>query len=75
MSAEEKYLRTVVVVEILSDRPVDTDSLPELLVHDDVSVTWTETTAERLDRGAMARALVAQGSDPGFLVSDWDEDL
>lgn len=70
----QKFYRTVITVEVLSDRPYDPDSLEDVsydILDGDCSGDWSVTEAQAVDSERMAELLVAQGSDPSFMFGDW----
>lgn len=82
MPSQRKFYRSVVTLEILSETPI-ADRLGEMRLEDiayeitdgDWSGDWNSEHDE-LDGPAMAKALQAQGSDPGFfrLTEDGEDD-
>jgi hypothetical protein len=73
MSDETKYYRTIVTIEVLSEEPVDFDSLQA--VHDAIvfggcSGKWSVTFTEEVSPMRMEKLLLDQGSDPMFLLGD-----
>lgn len=73
----EKYYRTVIQVEVLSEgEPADTTSLEiigEQIDSGDWSGKVTVLSSEPVGRKEMARLLRAQGSAPEFLLHDYQE--
>ena len=78
----EKFYRTVVTIEVLSDRPlVDKDgynySLAEIaheIEHGDFSGKH-ELFEEVVSKEQMAELLLDQGSDPEFLLGELDDEI
>lgn len=71
----EKYYKTVVTFEVLSNWPLEAMSLADY----DYEITGggssgkiTSTVCTELTRAEMAKALIEQGSDPEFLISEDD---
>lgn len=76
------YYRNVMTAEVLSDRPLDDAELHSLdilhaLITDGDCSGRTERTEvnEQLTAARMAELLIAQGSDPEFLIQPDDESL
>lgn len=78
MAKKQKYYRTVIEVEVLSEEPVDFDTLADVaheIVEGDCSGQWhTKVDNQEVDGPEMAKLLIAQGSDPGFFNLDDPED-
>lgn len=69
MSNKQKYYRTIITVEILSDYPYSFDTLADVgydMIEGDVSGQISEK-CEEITRDEMEQALIAQGSDPDFI--------
>lgn len=67
--APRVFFKTTVVVEVLSEEPVEFDTLGELgamISTGDCSGKYAVTKQERLNGRKAAKALISQGSDPGF---------
>jgi len=69
--SENKFYRTVLEVEILTDRDVDFGAwtLADIgyeITEGDSSGEWEVKQHEELTPVEMAKALMEQGSDPGF---------
>jgi hypothetical protein len=83
MASQLKFYRTVIQVEVLSEEPVDFDSLHGLgdaITTGDCSGQLTALVQnEEVDGPTMACLLQAQGSDPAFFMltedgSDLEDD-
>lgn len=78
MPTEPKsYYRTVVQVEVLSDEPVgDPGDLASLAYTDGGWSAEVRCTVnnQQVNDVTMAALLRAQGSDPSFLIPDYEED-
>lgn len=78
--SEQKFYKTRIVLEVLSEGPLEWDSL-EGLVADITDGPYSgdvvEETSTELSRKEMAQALRDQRSDPDFLLGepDWTEEL
>lgn len=70
------YHRTVYRVEVLSDSPIpsgmDLDYINYQITDGDWSGTVEEVVNGHISRSSMIRLLSEQGSDPAFLVSDYN---
>jgi hypothetical protein len=69
---KQKYYRTIITVEILSDYPYSVDTLAHVgydVTEGDVSGSITEK-CEEITRDEMKKALIAQGSDPNFILCE-----
>ena len=69
MSKNQKYYRTIITVEILSDYPYSVDTLADVgydMTEGDVSGHISER-CEEFTKDEMKKALIAQGSDPDFI--------
>ena len=67
------YTRTRIVVEVLSDGPYDPKTLCDVhydITDGDLSGRWDIESSEVLTPEAMEKALLAQGSDPDFLLGE-----
>jgi hypothetical protein len=70
------FYATVITVEVISEEPYNPDTLAD--VHYDVteggcSGVWKITGRSTLTREQVKEALIAQGSDPEFLLGDDDD--
>lgn len=78
MSGEKKYYRTVVEVEILSDEPwpdiTDLDTIHYAITEGDASGMVNTKESHEVTAEEMAVLLTAQGSDPGFLIREEDDE-
>ena len=76
MASQRRFYRTVLRVEVLSDRRVSFGDLKEVawaITAGDCSGEWrTAVKNERVDGPTMAKPLAAQGSDPFFFGLDED---
>jgi hypothetical protein len=73
----EKYYRQVVTVTVLSNNPIQFNNLAELgemIESCECSGEVSEGPSEELTKEQMTEALIAQGSDPGFLIMDFSDD-
>ncbi len=74
----DKYCRTVITVEVLSDRLYDPETLKQVaydIICGDCSGEWHVTSQEEVSEEKMAELLEAQGSDPSFLLGpEWGEE-
>ena len=76
----DKFYRTVVTIEVLSDRPLThvsgyNYSLAEIVTeikYGDFSGKW-DLSDEVVSREQMAELLLDQGSDPEFLLGSLDD--
>jgi hypothetical protein len=70
--------RTVVQIEILSDEPVSDDVSVSEIDYQGTEGRWSikvdVTDAREVDAAEMSDLLVAQGSDPSFLLGDEEGD-
>lgn len=71
------FHKTVISIEVLSEGPYKPTLLED--VHHDItdgqcSGVWSITGTSQLTREQMAEALIAQGSDPEFLLGDDEYD-
>ena len=77
----ERYYKTKIVVEVLSNEPIttpfDLDDLEEL-AFEVINGGWSGVAyvekAEELTREECVEALEAQGSDPSFLIMYYSEE-
>jgi hypothetical protein len=72
MAEKQKYYRTIITVEILSDYPYSVDTLADVgydMTEGDVSGQITEK-CEEITKMEMKKALIAQGSDPVFIIGE-----
>lgn len=71
--ATMKYYKTIVVVEVLSNEPLQNPSLYEI-AREIRSGGWSGNyeigASEEVSKEKMAELLIAQGSDPAFLIQD-----
>lgn len=77
MSDITTYYRTVFTIEVLSTSPVDHMELSEIAeatMDGDCSGFMQETIVEEVTEEKMAQLLIAQGSDPSFLIYDFDDE-
>jgi len=76
---KRKFYRTRIIVEVLSEEPVDFDNLNQVhyaITEGDCSGRWEETEVKELNGKEAAVALEIQGSEPGFFgLTDDGEDL
>lgn len=71
------YYRTVLTVEVLSTTPVadwDLSDIAREMVYGDVSGDWQVATVEEVTEERMSELLIAQGSDPSFLLGDEEDE-
>jgi len=76
MNDERKFYQTIVTYEILSDEPLGSMSLKDIdyeCTEGHCSGRFIDTKEVRVSRDVMAKLLVTQGSDPGFLLEEEDE--
>jgi len=76
-AADTNYFRTVLRVEILTDSFWNSDDLAEVayaITDGDASGVVTNVINSKVSRSKMIELLQDQGSDPSFLVSDYDAD-
>lgn len=69
---KQKYYRTIITVEILSDYPYSVDTLADVgydMTEGDVSGQISER-CEEITKDEMKKALIAQGSDPNFILCE-----
>ena len=67
------FYRTVLQVEILSDEPYRYKALSDVafdIIEGDCSGKTTVVSQEEVSKEQMAELLIAQGSDPSFLLGD-----
>lgn len=72
MSTSKLY-RRIIKLEILSDRPIDTDDLAALayeVTQGDASGSILSDATEEVTPELMRVLLIEQGSDPAFLLGD-----
>lgn len=73
----EKFYRTVIKVEVLSEDPYHPQSLKQIArdTYDgDCSGHWEVESSQEVPPAEMAKLLEKQGSDPAFLLGDeWNE--
>jgi len=68
--SKQKYYRTIISIEILSDYPYSVDTLADVgydMTEGDVSGRISEKCDE-ITKDEMRKSLIAQGSDPAFLI-------
>jgi hypothetical protein len=73
MAEKQKYYRTIITVEILSDYPYSVDTLADVgydMTDGDVSGRIIEK-CEEITKMEMKKALIAQGSDPAFVFGEY----
>ncbi|GEM_PF-6413801 len=77
-TAPAKFYRTILHVEVLTrNEPADPETLAELheqITAGDASGSFTTILQEEVTPRRMALLLEKQGSDPGFLLTDGDEE-
>jgi hypothetical protein len=73
-----RYYRTVIQIEVLSTDPTPRDAELETVAwqirEGDWSGDTTIVSVEEVDAQRMAELLIAQGSDPEFLLGDEEDD-
>jgi len=72
-----KYYRTLFQLEVLSDRPSTDYSISEIAhegVEGDFSVKTIVMSVDEVNKEQMAELLIAQGSDPEFLIQEDDDE-
>ena len=71
---KQKFYRTVIKIEVLSDEEVSFADLDGVIAasDDDCSVSWEEESQEEVSEEEMRELLTNQGSDPEFF--DLEED-
>lgn len=73
---EQKYYRTIITVEILSDFPYDygfdLSNVAYDMTYGDVSGGISQKCDE-ITKEEMKKALISQGSDPSFIFGESDE--
>ena len=73
MAKRDDLFRTVIVMEVLHEGIIPSDmDLPDIVretIHGDFSASWTSNCA-RISAEEMAERLIAQGSDPAFILGD-----
>ena|SRR3990167_9921703 len=78
-TAERKFYRTLIAVEVLSEAPftsIDLEVIHEAITTGDCSGVVSVEDSEEVDGVKMAELLRAQGSDPDFFqLTDEGEDL
>lgn len=70
------YYRTVIQVEVLSEGPYEYTSLENLsydVMDGDCSGDVKVVSSEKVGKKKMADLLLAQGSDPSFLIPDYED--
>lgn len=69
-----KYYKTIVTVEVLSEEPIpnwtDLENLNYQITYGDWSGEVNIGTSEEVDAKTIAKLLINQGSDPGFFNLD-----
>lgn len=71
-----KYYKTIIEVEVLSEDPYNPEELEQIaadITTGDCSGKWTISSSEEVSKEKMTELLIAQGSDPEFLIRE-DED-
>lgn len=77
MKEHEKYVRTVIEVEVLTKGDYAPDDLGDVardITHGDASGKWEVKAQEEVTRDQMRELLKKQGSDPAFLLGDEEDD-
>jgi predicted metal-binding protein len=72
---KRKFYKTVYQVTVLSEEPVNFESLTDIaaaITDGDCSGEYTTTSSETINGKQAADALKAQRSDPGFFMLDDD---
>jgi hypothetical protein len=76
MSKNQKYYRTIITVEILSDYPYSVNTLADVeydMTEGDVSGKISQM-CEEISKDEIKKALIDQGSDPAFILcEDWED--
>ncbi|NCX76977.1 MAG: hypothetical protein EBX09_08105 [Actinobacteria bacterium] len=76
MQEIQKYYRTIMTIEILSDFPYgdqkDLKTVAYDMTHGDVSGKIS-SECEEISRYEMEQALLAQGSDPAFIFGELND--
>lgn len=70
MNEVNKYYRTIITVEVLSDFPYDPENLEQVgndITDGDCSGKWKIVGSQEVNKHQMEQLLIGQGSDPGFL--------
>jgi len=73
MSSEMKYYRTVFKYEVLSNEPLGHPGLEEIAYHcteGHCSGMFLEIEVEVVSENEIGKLLIAQGSDPSFLIEE-----
>jgi hypothetical protein len=77
MPSDRKFYRTVIELEVLSDQPLGQFEL-ETIVYEITEGSWsgvdTIVLQEEVSEGQLKELLIAQGSDPEFMLNDSDFD-
>ena len=72
--ANRKFYKTVIQVEILSEEPIGDMTDLDTIHYETTYGRWSRSTAVKkqitMNGLAMAKALIAQGSDPEFFMLD-----
>lgn len=71
----EVFFKTTYELEVLSDRDItglDIQTLAYEITNGDFSGAFSVLRVERLNKEEVAAALIAQGSDPAFLLGEDD---
>ena len=74
MSETERYYRRVIVLEVLSNEPVETDNLGDVWweITDGEASGWIlSDTTTAVSAEAMRGLLLAQNGDADFLLGEW----
>lgn len=73
MQKKERYYRTIISIEILSDYPYsygfDLRNVWHDMIYGDVSGTINEKTTE-ISKDEMEKALITHGTDPSFIFGE-----
>lgn len=75
-SNSDSYVKTVITVTVLSEGDFEFENLDDMtasITYGDCSGNYEVTSVEYLTREQMAEALKAQGSDPEFLIPDYED--
>ena len=78
---EQRYFRTIIVIEVLSADP-EGPPTPDMPLHSlataidsgPYSGALSAFQTMQVDRDTMAQLLLLQGSDPGFLITETEDD-
>lgn len=77
---ERKFYRTIIQVEVLSEKPLTGDENLEQIAHNIVEGDWSgqvdTVLREEVNGQDMANLLIGQASDPGFFrLTDSGDDV